>query len=114
MSKFIKGDKKMIKTKNKFSFLRAMSLNFICLLVLSIVFFLYLGQINSSASRVYETQDLEKEKALLQEKSDNLKLEIAELKSMSNIEERMGKLSLIDSKDVEYLEKKDLVVVVNR
>ncbi|MFH1191850.1 MAG: hypothetical protein V1655_00010 [bacterium] len=114
MSKFIKGDKKIVKSKNKFSFLRAMSLNFICLLVLAIVFFLYLGQINSSASRVYEIQDLEKEKASMQEKSDNLKLEIAELKSMSNIEARMGKLSLVDSKDVEYLEKKDVVAVVSR
>lgn len=114
MSKFIKGDKKIVKSGNKIYFLKAMSLNFIFLLVLSIVFFLYLGQINSSASKVYETQDLEKEKAMIQEKNYNLKLEIAELKSMSNIEARMGKLNLVDSGDIVYLEKKDVVVVVSR
>lgn len=114
MSKFIKDDKKIIKSRNKSFFIKEVSLNFVCLLVLAIISFLYLGQINSSASRVYEVQDLEKEKAFIQEKSDNLKLEIAKLKSMSNIEARMGKLNLVDSGDIVYLEKKDVIVATNR
>ncbi|MFH1030624.1 MAG: septum formation initiator family protein [bacterium] len=89
------------------------SLGIVGATVLVSVFFLYLGQINSAASRVYEIQELESEKDMMHERNEFLKLGVAQLKSMEKIGSRITALNLVKSGETVYLTERDVVVAAN-
>lgn len=110
MSKFTL--KRQERRRNSSSF-KNISLGIVGSIVLVSVFFLYLGQINSVASRVYEIQELEFEKDMAHERNESLKLEVAQLKSMEKIGARITALNLVKSCETVYLTERDVVVAAN-
>ncbi|MFH0854179.1 MAG: septum formation initiator family protein [bacterium] len=98
--------------KTKLGIFRNISISILCALMFATIFFLYLGQINSLAGRVYEIQKLESEMNGLESKNESIKLEIAQLKSMDKIEERIAVLDLVKSEEMVYLQERDVVVAV--
>lgn len=111
MSKFIKKKKEKYNGKSHGAWsVKIFFIPLCCAAMMIGVFFLYLGQVNSTVPQVYDIQELEAERDSLQEKNDKLRLEMAELESMENLEVRLEKLNLVKTEEIVYLEKQDVVV----
>lgn len=107
MSKF---QKRKYGENKRVSRFKAMGFNFCVAFVLIGIFFLYLAQVNLSAPRAFEMQELESEITVLKNKNEQIKLEVAALKSMKNLEERVASLNLVKSQEIVYVEEKGVKV----
>lgn len=108
MSKFIK--RKYGANKKKSNHFKTVGFNFCIAFVLAGIFFLYLAQVNLTAPRAFEMQELETEAADLKSKNEQVKINIAELKSMKNLEERVASLNLVKSEEIVYVEENGVKV----
>jgi cell division protein FtsL len=79
------------------------------LLVLLMVFFLgvigisYILQTNSIATRGYEVEQFESKLNSLKNENQNMKNQVAELRSIKNLESEKGKLDAVASSDISYV-----------
>ncbi|MCK5122753.1 MAG: hypothetical protein KAQ87_01225 [Candidatus Pacebacteria bacterium] len=64
---------------------------------------LYVFQISGVATKGYEIGNYEKTLVELQKENQKMLIEIADLKSMNNLENESEKLSAIDYKDITYI-----------
>ena len=64
---------------------------------------LYVFQISGVATKGYEIENYEKTLTELQRKNQKMLIEIADLKSMNNLKDESGKLSVIDYRDITYI-----------
>ena len=64
---------------------------------------LYIFQISGVATKGYEVGNYEKTLFELQRENQKMLIEIADLKSMKNLENKSGKLSAIDYKNIIYI-----------
>lgn len=111
MFKFIlKNKRQEFRKKSKSRMIKKIFMHIGCISIMASIFLLYLGQVNSSASRAYEIQELESEMSAIEAKNESLKLEIAQLKSMEKIEERVLVLNLVKSDEMAYLRENSVVV----
>jgi len=63
----------------------------------------YVFQISGVATKGYEIENYEKTLFELQRENQKMLIEIADLKSMNNLENEVGKLSVIDYKNITYI-----------
>lgn len=63
----------------------------------------YIFQISGVATKGYEIGDYERTVFELQRENQKMLIEIADLKSMNNLENESEKLSAIDYKDINYI-----------
>ena len=75
---------------------------------------LYIFQISGVATKGYEIEDYEKTLSELQRENQKMQIEIADLKSMDNLENESGKLSAIDYKDIIYITSISSAVAMER
>lgn len=64
----------------------------------------YLSQVNGIAIKGFDARDAQKKIQTLQKENEKLKIQEAELTSMSGIENLMGDLNLVSSTNVSYVE----------
>jgi len=64
---------------------------------------LYVFQISGVATKGYEIENYERTLFELQRENQKMLIEVADLKSMDNLENESGKLSAIDYKDIAYI-----------
>jgi hypothetical protein len=81
----------------------------ICILIGIGVF--YLMQIGKSSTTVYEANDLKRQIKELKNKKEILELETVKLKSMANINERLGDMKMVAVEKIEYIEGEKAVAV---
>jgi len=114
MNKYInKNREKYRKKANVFKRLKFIALNLFCLLVFVGIFSLYVMQVNLVTPKTYEAQDLRGKIETLKEQNEKINLQIAELKSLEKLENRIAQLNLVKSEDIVYLEDKDVMVAVS-
>ncbi|MCK5466263.1 hypothetical protein KAI56_02065 [Candidatus Parcubacteria bacterium] len=63
----------------------------------------YVFQISGVATKGYEIENYEKTLFELQRENQKMLIKIADLKSMNNLENEFGKLSVIDYKNITYI-----------
>lgn len=66
--------------------------------------FVYLIQINEIAAKGFELKKIEQEIGLLSQENEKLSLEVIELQSMSNLQERIEKIEMIPVDRISYLD----------
>lgn len=114
----LQGFRKFKKEINKnFIFKKISGLNFnlIIFVCIFLVTVLYLAQINSVAAKGFQIKKLELKKEELLENNKKLELKIAELKSLSNLEERLVDLKMVSlAKNIDYISAAPAAVALNR
>lgn len=112
---FIRRQNKSIRNPHKRKF-SGFKLGIFCLIFFSLflgVFFVYLGQANSSADKGYYMQELETEIKDLKNENEQIKLRVAEWKARNKIEDQLVHLQMIKSNDVVYLKPSEKVFASN-
>lgn len=79
------------------------AVGFWLLAVIAFFGLLYLIQVNTLSTKIYEIRSLEKRLTELKESNRRLELEAASLKAIQNIETRVKTLNLVPSGVVKYL-----------
>jgi len=75
---------------------------------------LYLSQVNSLATKGYKVKDLENKVSHLESVNKKLQVEVTEMRSMANIEQRLVQLNMVPVGHVEYIKANSGPVAVNR
>ena len=75
---------------------------------------LYVFQISGVATKGYEIENYEKTLSELHRENQKMQIEIADLKSMDNLENESEKLSAIDYRDIIYITSISGVVAMER
>lgn len=70
----------------------------------------YLSQINYISEKGFAMRDLEKQITKLQDENEKLQLRMVELRSMSDLSQRMGELSLVPVGEMTYFDTMGKVV----
>lgn len=100
---------KIIKSERNFKTFRFLSiLSVIILVIFNIV------KINCNTTKGYEISKFQDKLAKLEEGRKTLNLEIADLKSLQSIEERLKKMDLIQNNEITYLAGNEKVAVARR
>jgi len=112
MSKFRKKRNRECRNekRNFLRYFKGIFLNIFLICGLIGIFILYLTQVNSKAANSYKINELEADIDVLSNKKSELNLQIADLKSMNNLDKRIAKLNLIKSDNLIYLEEQDRMV----
>jgi len=112
MSKFRKKRNKECRNekRNFFRCFKGIFLNIFLLSCLIGIFILYLTRVNSKATSSYKINELESDIDALSNKNSELNLQIADLKSMRNLDKRIAELNLVKSDNPIYLEEQDMMV----
>ncbi|MCF6276675.1 MAG: hypothetical protein L3J07_02380 [Candidatus Magasanikbacteria bacterium] len=76
------------------------------LLFCLIAFFgiMYLGSVNSVATKGYQIADLEKQLVSLERENDKLSFEISQYRSMHSIQDRLQELEMIPISKIDYVD----------
>lgn len=82
---------------------------FVCIIGLLCLF-----QTNSVATKGYEVGEYEKELASLKKENKKLLIELADIKSVSNLEGETNKFSAVGSKDIVYVVSGSNAVAMER
>jgi hypothetical protein len=78
------------------------SFRFVLVFVVGLFGILYVMQTSNLSAKGYEIGDLQKQISLLGQDNQRLEFEIANQRSMKNLEQRVKKLNLVAVGDVEY------------
>ncbi len=107
MSKFTR---KCCEKKKRSNYFKKAGIYLSIFSAIFVLLFFYFSQVNSSASRAFEIQELESELSVLENKNEQLKLDITGLESMKNLEERIVKLNLVKANEVAYVEEHSVIM----
>lgn len=88
--------------------------NCIMIIFICIIGLLCLFQTNSIATKGYEVVKHEKELTCLKKENQKLLIELADIKSVSNLESEVDKFSAVDSKDIVYVVSGSDVVAMEK
>ncbi len=97
---------------NKLTFY--LSLRALPLILLIIVVFAYLWQVNSVATSGYELKELEKKISILEKRHSKLLLQATELRALSRVEEKSRELGMVANDTIYYLTADKGVVALGR
>jgi len=78
------------------------SSRFVLMFIISFVGVLYVMQTSNLSAKGYELSDLNKKISVLEQGNQRLGYEIANQRSMKNLEERVKKLKLVAADNMEY------------
>ncbi len=117
MSKF--GKTMFSGLKQTKSFVQAIEehvalINIIVLALILIVGMLYIIQVNRSVTKGYEIRDLETAISDLRLETERLESQVAESRSMAEIDERVQMLGMVPSSGPEYVSAGTPTVALNR
>lgn len=86
----------------------------IMIIFICIIGLLSLFQTNSIATKGYEVAEHEKELASLKKENQKLLIELADIKSINNLESKVDKFSAVDAKDIVYVVSGSGVVAMKK
>lgn len=78
------------------------SFRFVLVFAVGLFGVLYIMQISNLSAKGYDIGDLQKQISLLGQENQRLEYEIANQRSMKNLEQRVKKLNLVAAGDMEY------------
>lgn len=96
-----------IKIRESESFLAVFAV-----LVVGIISFSYILQTNSIATKGYEVEEYEQKLEDLQNDFKNMKAAEAEFRSMKQLDQERGKLSVVSSADIDFIDTSDTSVAM--
>jgi hypothetical protein len=96
-----------IKVRESESFLAVFAV-----LVVGIISFSYILQTNSIATKGYEVEEYEQKLEDLQNDFKNMKAAEAEFRSMKQLDQERGKLSVVSSADIDFIDTSDTSVAM--
>ncbi len=91
-----------------------LSLRIALLVLLVVVVFSYLWQVNSVATSGYQLKELEKKISILEKRHSKLLLRATELRSLSRVEEKSKELGMVANDTIYYLAADQSVVALSR
>lgn len=74
----------------------------------------YIWQVNEAATRGFAMRDLEREVKALQQDNDRMQMEVARLRSVASVSNRVQMLGLTKVQNIEYVSGGESVVALNR
>lgn len=101
------------KTKTKIIFFYSFNFKIFNAMVFCgviIIFFAYLIQVNSLATKGYVISELEKELATIEQEHSNLEARVLSLQMPDTIKEKINNLQMVATKQVDYLKVASPVV----
>jgi cell division protein FtsB len=117
MSKFLNLAKKILGSKNLKLLKSEKNLRIFRYLLILLIIILFVGniiEINCNTTRGYEISKLQDKLAQLQDQQKTFNLEIANLKSLQSIEERVERLGMVPAGEVTYLAGSKEVAVAKK
>lgn len=96
-----------IKIRESESFLAVFAV-----VVVGIISFSYILQTNSIATKGYEVEEYEQKLEDLQNDFKNMKAAEAEFRSMKQLDQERGKLSVVSSADIDFIDTSDTSVAM--
>lgn len=84
------------------------SLNFLTIIIISLLALFYLIQSQQSSVRGYEIKELEEIKKEVTSENEQLQIQEAQLKSVANIKNTADSLEMVPTNDLNYLDSQNL------
>ncbi|MDD2807108.1 MAG: hypothetical protein PHW95_01120 [Patescibacteria group bacterium] len=101
----IRRNAKILKTKSKSKFF-----NFVMMTIIGVMFFGYLVQVNSLATKGYQIKALQGKVTDLKQQQDDLQLQALSLQSMGAVQDKVNSLKMVDAGKSDYLVEKPVAV----
>ena len=89
----------------------AKSFNILFVILISCVTVLYLAKINSIAIQGFKIKELEEKQTVLKEGIKKMEMQVAEMQSMQEIQERIGQIGMVAVSEVKYVSSGGAVAV---